>query len=352
MKRFPVLLCCLLCGLRLSAAPAPPVPPADSTFLQRATRFVTRLSDRIMALPPVQFFQARDTSYYSQPDGNWTARIRSNLSGNRIRAAGSDGQAGFKTVLSDPASLSQTIGLSYKGFSLSHTFNPWRRESHDIKYDFSAYSNMLGVNLTYRTISSYRGYTESGGQRIADITGERASRHLFAVNAFGILNYRRFSFPATFNQSYIQHKSAGSLIAGLSYGNDQTEIPAVGESPLIHVDSRIVSAGAGYGYTFVPHRFGWQVMVVALPKVIFYNSQRLRSRPARGEDIPERESDIRLFLRHPEFDFSAQLAAVKWFYDRYFIGFSATLDGYSIHIDGYRLTQSRWETNLTLGARF
>ena len=35
------------------------------------------------------------------------------------------------------------------------------------------------------------------------------------VNAFYVFNYRRFSYPAAFSQSYIQRRSAGSFLLAI-----------------------------------------------------------------------------------------------------------------------------------------
>ena len=63
--------------------------------------------------------------------------------------------------------------------------------------------------------------------------------------------------------------------------------------------------------------------------------------------------DIRQALRQPEATLNGYFAAVHWFRRYFFLGLTASLDGYSIGNYGtYTLTQFRWEAHLALGARF
>ena len=375
MRRLLVLAVLLLAGLPLFAAEPdrPVVPiraesseasttlgsaaalvlaaaPPDTTFIDRVVDFVNRKIDWFNNLPPVKYFNARDTTYYSSPAGDWTVKVRSNLSGTRMNAVAHSDETDFRTRLTARHNFTQSIGVTYRGITLSYSFNPWQRDWHDIKYDFSAYSNMAGIDMTYRTISSFRGYAESEGERLGDIAENQVSHHLFGINALYFFNYQRYSFPACFNQSYIQHRSAGSLIAGLSYGRDQTYVPSVSGSPEIDVDSRLVALGVGYGYTYVPQWNEWQIMVAVLPKLVVYDSGHLKVDYDTDKPVGY---DFRQHFRLPEVNLNGYFAAVKWFRQKYFIALTAAADGYNLgKASSYRLEALRWETHLALGFRF
>ena len=327
-------------------APAPP----DTTLFSRAVNFVNRTIDWFYELPPVKLFNARDTTYYSSPAGDWTIKVRSNLSGTRMNATARSDETDFRTRLTARHNFTQSIGVTYKGITLSYSFNPWQRDWHDIKYDLSAYSNMAGIDITYRTISSFRGYAESEGERLGDIAENQVSHHLLGINALYFFNYQQYSFPACFNQSYIQHRSAGSFIAGLSYGRDQTYVPSVSGSPEINVDSRLLALGVGYGYTYVPQWNEWEFMVAFLPKLVVYDSGRLKVDYDTDRPVGY---DFRQHFRLPEFNLNGYFAAVKWFRQKYFVALTAAADGYNLgKASSYRLTALRWETHLALGFRF
>lgn len=42
------------------------------------------------------------------------------------------------------------------------------------------------------------------------------------LTGYYTFNHRRFSYPAAFTQSYIQRRSAGSWLAGISYQSSRT----------------------------------------------------------------------------------------------------------------------------------
>ena len=348
MKRTLALVILLLAGLRPGAA-----EPADTTFLMRADRFVTQALSRFQELTPVKIFNARDTTYSSPLPDDWTAGVRSNFSGTNLKAVAYENGREVTTRLASRHILTHTLGVTCKGITLAYSFNPFQRDWHDIQYGLSAYSNMAGIDFTYRTISSFRGYAESGGERIGDIDEDQASHHLLGINALYFFNYQRFSFPAGFNQSYIQHKSAGSLIAGLSFGHDQTSVPVAG-SPGIHVNSRLLALGMGYGYTYVPEDVdGLLIMGAALPKFILFDSSRLKIEYDENGRHHLAGYDIRQFLQQPEVNLNLYLGVVKWFRNKYFTALTASLDGYRIgQSQAYKLSQARWETHLAFGVTF
>ncbi|WP_300852719.1 DUF4421 family protein [uncultured Bacteroides sp.] len=49
------------------------------------------------------------------------------------------------------------------------------------------------------------------------------SRRLQA-NGYWVLNHHRFSYPAVFTQSYLQKRSCGSVVLGLSLHAEQLEL--------------------------------------------------------------------------------------------------------------------------------
>ena len=356
MRRDLVILLLLLSGLRLSAQEPDStsvVREPDNSLIGKASRLIGNASAWFQDLTPVKIFNARDTSYYSVPPGDWTIKVRSNLTGPYLSARGHSDDRNFTTRLAARHNLTHSIGVTYKGVTLGYTFSPWQRDGHDIRYDFSAYSNMAGIDATYRTISSFSGYAEADGERLGEIAENQASQHILSINTFYFFNYKQFSFPASINQSYYQLKSAGSWIAGLSYTLDQTSVPSVGGSLEFNVNSRLVALGGGYGYTWVPKRKGWQVMIAVLPKLVVYDSGHLKLEyDDEGRARPV-GYDIRQALRQPEATLNGYFAAVHWFRRYFFLGLTASLDGYSIGNYGtYTLTQFRWEAHLALGARF
>ena len=178
MRRDLVILLLLLSGLRLSAQEPDStsvVREPDNSLIGKASRLIGNASAWFQDLTPVKIFNARDTSYYSVPPGDWTIKVRSNLTGTYLSARGHSDDRNFTTRLAARHNLTHSIGVTYKGVTLGYTFSPWQRDGHDIRYDFSAYSNMAGIDATYRTISSFSGYAEADGERLASTTSSSPS---------------------------------------------------------------------------------------------------------------------------------------------------------------------------------
>lgn len=346
MKRILAAFCLFLLALPLSAG------EPDTTFVQRTVRFVTDVVDRFNALPPVRIFKARDTTFYSPPPGDWTVTMRGNVLGSRMWGTGkSDGQV-YRTHLTSRYVMAPSVSVGYKGVSVGYSFNPWERKHQDVRYDLSAYSNMAGIDATYRRISSFRGYVTADGERLGEVSENEVTQQLLSANAFCVFNYKHFSFPGSISQSYVQHRSSGSLIAGISYSRSSTEAPAgLAAAPVMQVEASIVAVGAGYGYVVaLPAR--WQVMAALLPKFVVFDNRSIRLDYDASGDRHHVRYDLGRTFRTPEGTLNGYFAVVHWFGSRWFTGVTASVDGFSIgHHDTFRLTQYRWETHLNVGVR-
>lgn len=92
-----------------------------------------------------------------------------------------------------------------------------------------------------------------------------------------IFNSRYFSYTAAYDQSVIQRRSEGSLVAGLRYFHADYDYAHDSNADLIlnmndigRINTWQVSIGAGYAYNWVPVK-GLLVSVLAMPMVTAYN---------------------------------------------------------------------------------
>jgi hypothetical protein len=97
------------------------------------------------------------------------------------------------------------------------------------------------------------------------------------VNGYYVLNGRRYSQAAAYNQSVIQRRSAGSFLIGATWYQSSFDYSDIknGFFMLIgHGIHRIkvhqANIGFGYGYNLVPFK-GFVVNVMAMPTVSVYN---------------------------------------------------------------------------------
>ena len=87
------------------------------------------------------------------------------------------------------------------------------------------------------------------------------------VNAFYVFNSRRFSYPAAFTQSYIQRRSAGSLMLAASGQGQHATLDYTQKTDMKMTN---IGLGMGYGYNYVPGE-GWLLHLSALPTFIVYS---------------------------------------------------------------------------------
>ena len=88
------------------------------------------------------------------------------------------------------------------------------------------------------------------------------------VNAFYVFNSRRFSYPAAFTQSYIQRRSAGSILLAASGQGQHATLDYTQKTDMKMTN---IGLGMGYGYNFVPGE-GWLLHISALPTFIVYSN--------------------------------------------------------------------------------
>ena len=171
---------------------------------------------------------------------------------------------------------------------LSIDYRTWSKEltgGDGSTLAFGAMGGSFGINLR---IGSYRSRMPDVSSFLADgndvmTMKERAElddpirvRSLF-LDGYYLFNGKHFSYAAAYDQSLIQRRSAGSLIAGLMYYHTRVVYDDNSNWPLLLLMNDIgkikftqANVGVGYAYNWVPAR-GWLVSVQAMPMVTFYN---------------------------------------------------------------------------------
>ncbi len=119
----------------------------------------------------------------------------------------------------------------------------------------------------------------------------------FNANAYYCFNCRRFSYPAAFSQSYIQRRSAGSLLLAVAGQGQHSTLSWEQEMQLKMFN---IGIGAGYGYNYVPSQ-GWLLHISALPTFIVYSKTSM----SFGDD------DVPLRYHFPEVIITSRGAVVR-----------------------------------------
>ena len=211
-----------------------------------------------------------DTAYVMRPQTKWTVRARLNLSGTKIRAEGVGNDLHFTSEMYADSKMTVSLGVSYLGISLSASLNPAKLlgKYRDYELTFNSYGRRFGFDFVYQDARNFNGWYEIEGSDRVDLPSDALNVKTLNANAYYVFNSRRFSYPAAFSQSYIQRRSAGSVLLAASVQGQQAKPKDEDEAYLKMTN---IGIGAGYGYNFVPGK-GWLLHISALPTFIVYSN--------------------------------------------------------------------------------
>ena len=214
----------------------------------------------------------------------------------------------------------------------------------DYEFNLNYYSNRLSLDFSYQRAESLSGDIERMGNSYSMESGDAKMK---VVNLVGYytFNHRRFSYPAAFNQSYIQRRSAGSWLAGISYqgGTIETTDDLKDRSPKApEVQIRIghVGIGGGYGYNLVLGQ-KWLLHLSVLPTFVVYNYNKLTVNGERRE------------AKHMHFNmiFNERAAVVYNFSPRYFAGATLVMNNSVFDDEVVTVNQNKWRARAFFGFR-
>jgi hypothetical protein len=250
-------------------------------FLWKGILWVKTLIDS-MAVATV------DRSYIEQPKRPWAVELRSSASQATLKMESdlyySDDLSGKFVTRSDngfSTSLGAWLGYRGYGYGLSKELSKGEGTTHS----FGAMGGSFGINLRLSTYRSSRpdvstSFTEESGSMVeserADLDEPIRVRSLF-IDGYYMFNGKHFSYAAAYDQSLIQRRSAGSLVAGAMYYHTSVAYNDDSNWPIILLMNNVgkikftqANVGLGYAYNWVPAK-GWLISVQAMPMVTLYN---------------------------------------------------------------------------------
>ena len=287
-----------------------------------------------------------DSDFVVRPEGRLTLKVRMNQTGNDFHARGTVNGIYSKADLKTSHKTTFSIAGIYRGIGVGMAINPykWSGAYKDYEFNLNYYSSRLSLDLSYQRSESLAG----------DIVGDRGDQRLEAgdvtlkvLNLAGYytFNHRRFSYPAAFTQSYIQRRSAGSWLAGVSYQGGSIETTAaLAARSASTPDTRIyighLGIGGGYGYNWVLGR-KWLLHFSMLPTFVIYNRNNMT---VNGE---------RKKAQHMRFNmiFNERAAIVHNFSSRYFAGATLVMNNSVFDDDAVTVNQNKWRARAFVGMR-
>lgn len=225
----------------------------------------------------IKNFDSYDTTYISPNYYNFTAMAQNTNFFQSYKIQGTDKESGKTQSISTRPQPSVKVGpyFGWRWIFLGYTFDVSHPQSlgKSTEFDFSLYSSMLGCDFVYiRNKGNFtlnKTYGFDGVERRAfkgtHFSGLEA--YTLSFSAYYVFNYKRFSYPAAYNQSTVQRKSCGSFITGFGYSKqhinfDYTKLPTAltgteGDEKIIdglkfsNINYDYYYLNAGYAYNWV-----------------------------------------------------------------------------------------------------
>lgn len=302
-------------------------------------RLINHLTDRYYKTP-------YDTNYVIRPEGTLTLKVRLNQTGNTFHVKGTVNNTHSKADLSTSHKTTVSIGASYRGISAALALNPAKMSGayKDYELNLNYYSSRFSLDFSYQRSESLAGDIERNGHQERLESGD-ATLKVVNLAGYYTFNHRQFSYPAAFTQSYIQRRSAGSWLAGISYlgGSIETSDELKARSPNapdIYVRLGHIGIGGGYGYNWVLGK-KWLIHFSILPTFVVYNYNKFTVNGERKE------------AKHMRFNmiFNERVAIVYNFSPRHFTGFTLAMNNSVFDDDAVVVNQNKWRARAFLGVR-
>lgn len=290
-----------------------------------------------------------DTAYIGRPDARWTIKYRGNLSGADMRTTSVTDDVQNRSRVTADCRGTLSMAVAYRGLGLGVAVNPakFAGKCKDFEYNLNSYSNRYGFDVVFLSSKTYHGYKAADAERI-DIHKGQISQNALNLNFYYAFNYRRFSFPAAFSQSYIQKRSAGSWMIGASFDGSKTEL----NDMTIRLNEFAV--GAGYAYNLVIARH-WLCHLSALPTMTIYSHDYTKTLTSADEDNAPSATNT---MRHDmKYHFPSAIitgrGAVVYSWRNKFAGATAVYN-YSVagDEDHLKVRRNKWRVRMFFGFRF
>jgi len=288
-----------------------------------------------------------DTNYVIRPEGKLTLKVRLNQSGDGFHIKGERDGVNSKADFSTSRKTTVSIGASYRGISAALAINPAKMKGlyKDYEFSLSYYSSRLSLDASYHRATTLAGDIINKGNTVEHLEAGDINLKMTNLAGYYVFNHRRFSYPAAFTQSYIQRRSAGSWLAGISYqgGSIETrdelkernpEIPDV----FVHIGH--VGIGGGYGYNRVIGK-KWLLHISMLPTFVVYTHNYMIV------------NDVRKEAQHMRFNMilNERAAIVYNFSPRFFAGTTVVVNNSIFKDDIVTVNQNKWRARAFLGMR-
>ena len=288
-----------------------------------------------------------DTAYVVRPEGSLTLKVRLNQTGNDFHAKGTVNGIYSKADLNTSYKTTMSVGVSYRGLSAAVAINPAKMSGayKDYEFNLNYYSSRISLDFSYQRSGTLAGDVSRDDRGLQTMESGDLTLKVINLAGYYTFNHRRFSFPAAFTQSYIQCRSAGSWLAGISYqgGTIETSDGLKARNPNapdVTINVGHIGIGGGYGYNWVLGK-RWLLHFSMLPTFVVYNRNKMTVNGEAKE------------AQHMRFNmiFNERAAIVYNFSPRYFAGATLVMNNSVFDDDVVVVNQNKWRARAFFGLR-
>ena len=393
MKRSRIVVFALLFPL-LSGLAAEPRKGLDRLWAVRAAKGLLAFIDTMTVA-------GKDPSYIEVPKHPWQVIVRGNINQSEVKLKSTiDGSSMFADVVGDMQwephiktnpSTYAGVWAGYRGYGLGYSWNVGGDKGSILT--FGAMGGTYGINLRIHRFENDEPEVRYAGYFLEDL-GDAPEKAVYESDTFYetlahpittrtllldgyyLFNGRRFSYAAAYDQSVIQWRSAGSLMAGAMYYHSHIQYVADENADLIlYMDNigRIkqwqASIGVGYAYNLVPCR-GLLVSAMAMPMLTFYNRHKtwrydsnyreiaLDDNLYNDEDLPREQYRLKeepLSVNDSKSNMTLNIDArlsVTYNWDRFFVNAYGQFSNFHYKDGGVKGRLNDWYVNACVGVRF
>jgi hypothetical protein len=252
-----------------------------------------------------------DRNYIDAPKEPWQIIVKGNINQSdlKMRATGDIDIVSYKAEPRLKTEPSKYIGLwaGYRGYGLGYTINTGGDKGS--YFTVGATGGSYGVNVRVHSFENNRPsfsfstdfddlINEDIDIEEEDVELEDPIRvHTVIADAYYLFNGKRFSYAAAYDQSVIQKKSAGSIMAGAMFYYGKIDYATKNNAELIYLMRGLGkvklwqgSVGAGYAYNWVPVK-GLLVNAMAMPMLTLVNRIKVYAFKTNVEDVLNQYED-------------------------------------------------------------
>ena len=169
-----------------------------------------------------------DTSYIGLPEHSWRVAYTNGMVGvNSNLTSFTEAQNnGVQTVtLLNKTTPSVDLGFyaGYRGFGFGYSWDAINAYAQ--RLSFSLGSKFIGIDFSIHTSTNIHTNLQFGDQQSWDFGKDKVIITNASLNLWYALNAAHYSHQAAVKQSYIQKKTAGSLLLHLAYMSSQVQLP-------------------------------------------------------------------------------------------------------------------------------